>query len=436
MLNKRWNLSSDYLWSVVSGYVLIALNMIAQVLLMPLYIKYLGAYKYGVFLLVFSFINYAAIGIGFMSGGALRLLSENYSTNNQQNLSNSYTVSKFTYIFYSVLVISAFICYALFMKGTDYFSKDRAESLKIICITCFYILIKYDFSIEIQLFVGIQKQRLANVFQILSQILYLVTVIPYMLTCPTNISDILFFNLLGIFLVKLIIIVYKRIKQLNIKIVKYDPSFKPLMKKLFGKMGLGYAIYGLIIITYQADMLLMGTLSDNAEIITQYAMIWKVAEAGIMLLWKIPETMQPYIIELDARKEYDTLTLQYSRIYRISLLLSTLAAVGFAVFGRLFIKIWMGNNYIPIDTLTIMLAALAIFFDGVKRTPAIYAYSLVRLKELNVVSGLETALKCILIVILFPRIGILAPLIVRNLLAVGGFAYQYWRMGKRLLAYS
>lgn len=433
MLKKTTALKSDYFWSVVTGYVLIAFNMIAQVFLMPLYIKYLGIYQYGVFLLIFSFINYAAIGIGFMSGGALRLLSENYSTKNFHAFSCSYMVSKLTYIFYGTLVGIAFVLYTLFIKGTNYFSQDSLESLKIICVTFLYIIIKYDFSIEIQLFTGMQQQCLSNIFQILTQLLYLVFVIPYMVFYPSSIYGILFFNLLGLLLVRVIIELFKKKRKIDVRLKKHDQSFIPIFKKLFGKMGMGYMIYGLIIITYQADILLMGTINNKAELITQYAMIWKVAEAGIMLLWKIPETMQPYIIKLDAQGEYRTLKKQYSHIYKLTFGLSAAASIGFALFGKIFLKLWMGAAYIPISNVAILLTASAIFFDGIKRTPCIYAYSLVKLKGLNVISGIETFLKVIFIAVLFPKIGILAPILTRNILAVGGFAYCYWNMGKRLI---
>ena len=72
-------------------------------------------------------------------------------------------------------------------------------------------------------------------------------------------------------------------------------------------------------------------------------------------------------------------------------------------------------------------------YYGIKRSPAIYAYSLVKLKELNTISGLETLIKVLLILILFPKIGLLAPLIARIALAIMGFSYQYWKLGKNII---
>ena len=378
MLRTKRSLNNDYYLSVISGYILIAFNMIAQVFLIPLYVKYLGSYKYGVFLLIFSFINYAAVGIGFMSGGALRLLGEKYSIKDYKALSTSYTVSKYTYVLYSLLVSAAFILYALCIKGSSYFSDSYLENIKIICVTCVYIIIKYDFSVEIQLLVGTQRQFWANIFQILTQLFYLMLVIPYIIFSSTNISGVLFCNLAGLIIARFMIAWYKWIKKIPVNLERYNESFIPYIKKLFGKMGIGYTIYGLIIITYQADLLIMGTISNNPEIITQYGIIWKVAEAGIMLLWKVPETMQPYIIELDAQGNSEALQKQYSHIYKITFILSSIAAFVFLICGKFFIKIWMGTSYIPINNICIILTAAAIFFDGIKRTPAIYAYSLVK----------------------------------------------------------
>lgn len=433
-MNHTLGLKRDYYRSVCSGYLLIALNMLAQVFLIPMYIKHLGAYQYGVFLLIFSFINYAAIGIGFMSGGALRLISENYSTNHFNQLKSAYCISKIVYVIYSLIIGLAFILYVLFIKGMDFFSPLPAEGLRILAVTCLYLIVKYDFSVEIQLLVGVQKQFLANLYQILSQAFYLIFVLLYFNQGGTAVSGVLFFNLISVCAAKLLILKSKR-KLLKGQLRYHNDKTDRLsvLKKLFGKMGMGYAIYGFIILTYQSDLLLIGTISNKPELITQYAITWKLAEAGIMLLWKIPETMQPYIIELDARKDYSLLKRQYKKINSLSFLLSLTASLGFIVFGKAFIEIWMGAEYMHISAIQIILTAFVIFFDGIKRPSAIYAYSLVHLKELNILSGSEAIVKCLLIWYLFPKFGILVPLVIRILLSIC-FVYLYFRLGNRIMS--
>ena len=202
-------------------------------------------------------------------------------------------------------------------------------------------------------------------------------------------------------------------------------------KRLFGRMGFSYALYGILIITFQADTLILGTLSENAELLTIYAMTWKVAEAGRQVLWKIPESMQPYIIEQDAKGLKNDMKSQYKRIYRFVFALSVMAMLVYGLFGKMVIKIWMGDNYVDIPAIRIWLTAIVLFLNGIERTPAIYAYSTVNLKRLNIVSGIEVTVKTILLVLLFERFGVSAPLIAMIITHVCGIAYAYRDMGRK-----
>ena len=64
----RRRLLSEYPLSLLSGYLAMAGNIIAQVVLVPVYLTTLGAEGFGLLVLMLAMINYAVVGIGWLSG--------------------------------------------------------------------------------------------------------------------------------------------------------------------------------------------------------------------------------------------------------------------------------------------------------------------------------------------------------------------------------
>lgn len=423
----------DFYGTVLIGYGLILLNMVAQVILIPLYIKGIGSNGYGIFLLLYSFMNYVDIGVGLFSGGVLRLLGENYADGDTKGIRNAYTISKIVICGYGIVAMLLMLGYAIFVKGMQYFSMDTAEAYKIVFSAMSFLFVKYDLSVEYQALIGTQRQTLSNLFQMLAQLIYLVLTIPYLHRGNGKVSTLFLFNLAGLLIIRVIIFIYHGIKKDDIKLIGFNNEMQGARKRLLGRMGYSYAVYGILIITFQADTLILGTLSDSAELLTIYAMTWKVAEAGRQVLWRIPESMQPYIIEQDTRGFKDEMRLQYRRIYRFVFFLSLMAMLAYGLLGKMVIKIWMRDSYVDIPTIRIWLTAIVLFLNGIERTPAIYAYSTIKLKWLNTVAGIEVMAKTILMILLFEKFGVAAPLIAMIITHICGVAYAYWDMGRKVV---
>lgn len=422
----------DFYGTVVTGYGLILLNMTAQVILIPLYIKGIGSEGYGVFLLLYSFMHYVDIGVGLFSGGVLRLLGEKYAVGDSKGVRNVYTISKTVICGYGIIAMLFMMGYAFFIKGMSYFHADLTEAFRIVFAAMAFLFIKYDLSVEYQALVGTQRQTLSTALQMLAQFIYLLLALPYLLRGNGRVATLFLFHLAGLLTVRVIIFLYHRARRDDIQLIRFNSEMQDARKRLLGKMGYSYAIYGILIITFQADTLILGTLSDNAELLTVYAMTWKVAEAGRQILWKIPESMATYIIEQDAKGLRDEMQSQYRKIYSNIFALSVAAMLVYGVFGKIAIRIWMGDNYVDIPNIRIWLTALVLFLNGIERTPAIYAYSTVNLKRLNTVAGIEVAVKTVLTVALYGKCGVSAPLVAMIITHVFGIAYAYWDMGRKV----
>jgi len=205
-----------------------------------------------------------------------------------------------------------------------------------------------------------------------------------------------------------------------------------LLARFVGPLGLAYSAYGVLFIVLQTDVLIVGWLADPT-VAGRYVLVWKIAEVIVLMLWRIPEHLQAEFIRMDAQNDRERL----ARVYRHGLvtvrLAALAAAVGYALLGPWMVRLWVGAEHAPADRAGFALAGAAIFWLASARMPAVFAYALMRLKPLLRVAAMEVAGKLALIVVLFPYVGYLAPLIAINAVHVGGIAFAYARLGRSSL---
>jgi len=136
---------------------------------------------------------------------------------------------------------------------------------------------------------------------------------------------------------------------------------------------------------------------------------------------------------MDTLGENEWLQRTYSKSMRWMTVLSLLAGVIYALFGSWIVQLWVGPASTPQNNLAYILAGSAIFWLGIARIPGVFAHTMVRLKSLNTIAGLELIGKLVLTLVLFPRVGYLAPLIAISAIHVGGIAFAYRLMIKKIL---
>ncbi len=194
-------------------------------------------------------------------------------------------------------------------------------------------------------------------------------------------------------------------------------------------MGQGYFIYGMIFLVLQADIMIVGLLG-GARAAAEFTLVWKIAEVLILALWRVSEHLKPVLVQMDVRGEADRL----ARVYRQGVWWLRAAALvtglGYGLLGPWLVRLWVGAGNAPEDPIAYALAGAAIFWLGSARLPAVFAHALVRLRQLNAVAGLEVVAKLVLTVLLFPRFGILAPLIAISAVHLCGVAYAYPKLVK------
>jgi O-antigen/teichoic acid export membrane protein len=133
---------------------------------------------------------------------------------------------------------------------------------------------------------------------------------------------------------------------------------------------------------------------------------------------------------MDACGERELLAIHSRKGLRWMVAISLAIGLSYGLLGPWIVKLWVGSDIRPQSTVAYILAGAVIFWLGSARLPAVVAYSTLRLKSLLQVAGLEVLGKLALSLILFPRIGYLAPLAAINIIHAGGLFVLYRRLLK------
>jgi O-antigen/teichoic acid export membrane protein len=301
----------------------------------------------------------------------------------------------------------------------------KAVHLSILAIAVYFVVL-YDFSVERLALTAKRRQVAGNLFQILNLLIFAISVVPWLLS-GGSLVGVLICLVGGVVVARAASWIYWRCAEIKIGLCCSIKESIPLLKRLMGRMGLGYLLYGMLILTMQADTLIVGWLG-GAEIAATFALVWQIANLAIQLLWKIPEYLLPHLIHIDTRGEKNRLQKVYREGLRWMLIVSFTAGLGYALLGHWVVKLWVGSENAPDNTLAYIFAGAAVFWLGSARLPAVFAYSTVKLKRLNIVAGIEVMGKLLLIFLLFPKLSYLAPLIAVNVVHIGGVALAYRRL--------
>ncbi len=420
----------DYTRSVLTSYGSVALNILVQLVLVPFYLAYLGKYQFGVLMIVLGAINYLNIGVGWAVSGAQRIIGEMVAVDDREGLAESYAVSRLLFVGYAVVVV-------LLVLGGGWLAQDRIDlegdlefhTLAYMAVFAgVYFIVLFDFNVDRVTLIASGRQAIANLLTIASQAVFGVAAV-LLLRDGQGLPGVMAAFLCGAVVSRIGSWWYVHLQGIAWRLP--GSRGRQILKRLIGPMGGGYALYGVLILTLlQADVLILGWLG-GAKMVAEFVLIWKIADVGMQALWRIPESLQPYLVQMDVRGERDRLYRGYRMGQNWMTAIAAAAAIGYAVFGPSVVRLWVGAENAPDAPWAYVLAGGAVFWLVSARTPAIFAFSLLRLRGLNLAAGIEVTAKLVVFLALFSVAGYYSPLIAINVAHLGGVALLYRRLAPR-----
>lgn len=428
-LLKRALRHRGYLGALSSGYLVMAASILVQIAFVPLYLETFGRYQFGVLMVLLSLVNFAVIGIAWMSGGALRLLGEYSGLGNEAAFRRAFGLIKTIYVGYGLGlafllgIVALSMDEILFSGGT---MEDIHAARATLLLTGIYLVVFYAAGVDRLALTARKRQGAANMAQLAGVVAFAVGVTPWLLSGGAM-PEVMAFQIVGV-LVSLFItrrMLNGELSGLTMRVPSRSDA--DLLRRLGGKTGAGFFLHGALVLGLLADTALVGWLG-GAKAAAEFYLVWKIAEVLVQLIWKLPEPLAPYFVQMDVRGEHAALTRIARLGYALVAGVSLLAGVSYGLFGPALVALWVGGESVPDSPLGYALAGGAIFWLGISRLPVVLAGARVELRQLNWAGGVELLGKLLVTLLLFPRLGFVAVLLAINLVHLLGVSLLYFRL--------
>ncbi|NWF35537.1 hypothetical protein [Mariprofundus sp. KV] len=426
----------SYLVALASNYAVMVVAALVQLILVPVYLNTIGTEGFGAATMIFSMVHVASVGLIWIDGGSARVMAEHAAHEEWSEASNAYSLAGSIYIIYGCFVAALFMATVAAVDSPLFLFPEKmdAEAVWILALSVsLYIVLQYDFNFQLLAYQAAKYHWVGNLLQIFNSVFFFILAVPALM---------LFGELYWVFICMVLSTLctrwaswfgwrYTARRGAEIRYRFPNRSSMPLFRRLIGRMGVKYAIYGLLARAGQMDAMLVGWLGGT-QAAGLYALLVKIPYLCVQVIWRIASTAEPYFIHCDSRGEHQRLVQIYHKGQLITAAASLAMGLGFALFGHWVLAFWVGETNIPQAHEAYWLAGMMIVWIGATRWPVRCAYALLKLRSLCIVTFFESAAKVSLIILMFDSVNYLAPVWAINIEFIFGVLFLYIWLGRQL----
>jgi len=413
-----------YILGLLTNYLGLVLTIAIQVFLMPFLLVHLGRELTGLYYLFMTISNFAAVGVGWLTGSGVYLLASADCANGAADSGEIHWVVFLGYTVYAGVVMVVIWGWGV-SAGRWWLAGSAPALVEEGRNACFflglYIWVHYIHQADIALFTALLEQGWGYFYRVVSQSVFVLMVFLIVVGHP-RLDLLMLANLIGI----LIVAVWARIHlRLSGRLGPWRWRKPPwdLVRQMFYQKGRDYFIFGLAQFgLIYGDILLVGWVLGPAGVST-YLIVWKIPEVMGLMLGRISEILSPYLTRLAARSGTPSVARIFLCTSRMQHVLAVIAGAAYAVFGADMAAMWVGEGFRPATAWYYWVAGLLLIFQVVNRHDVFLHYAVARLGRIVIVQFAELGLKVLLTLLLFRRFGVVAPLIAG--LAIQGAAVTW-----------
>ncbi len=419
-----------YLRALTSSYGQIGVSLLIQVLLVPMYLDHLGTWRFGVLTMLLAVVNFAGFGLVWLSGAMQRAMGEAHATGQEGLFRLVRSVSAGIYLGYGIVVAVGAIAVAAALQAAgrlDVPTELGPDLWGAVIGTGAYFAVLSILNVDRAAFAARGRQATGNLLTILAQAGYAVGAVP-VLMAGGGIGALMACFVAGAVVA---LAVSRWLRRSEAATEPCQTTAREVFRRLSGRLGGAYMVYGTLAACLQADVLILGLLTGG-ETVAKFALVWRIAEWAAVALWRVPETMIPFLVHADTLDDRTRLAELYRRLLWTAGGLSACVGLGYAAFGPWVVKLWVGAEFAPTEWWAYALAGGGIFWLGLARVPMVFGYGMVRLRRISATMAVELAARIALTVLLLPAAGYAAPVAALNLAHALGAAWSYLAAGGRL----
>ena len=331
---------------VILSYLSMSLNILIGFLYLPILLRYLGKAEYGLYQLMGSVIAYLAVMDFGLSSTITRYYSRYLALNDHKRQSNVLAVSSIIYSLISViLVILGSIIYLnldkVFSNSLSIYELIKAKQIFII------MLINVAITIPSHIFTAIinshERFIFLRVLSIIQTVMQPILILFIMRYRADAVSLVVVQSVLNI--ITIVLKAYYSFCQIGVQIKLY------FYDKIFIREILVFSFFifmNTIIdqIYWKTGHIILGIISGTS-VVAIYSIAIQLVMYYINFSANINSVFLPRISAITARTEDMTEINQiFNKVGRIQFTIMSLILTGFVLYGREFMGIWIGKDFV------------------------------------------------------------------------------------------
>jgi O-antigen/teichoic acid export membrane protein len=301
---------------------------VSSFVLTPIFLNELGAKNFGIYTTIYTLSQYVAVGIGWMSGVAILVLGKYNAHGERDKLRAGTSIMNISYSLYGFILFITTLSCAIFTK----YNFEIEVSLVLLA---FYFVTNYPLQAFLCNLTAINKQSIANLIRALQAFLFFIftllavwyskTIIaPFFAICITTCLIFGYLLFFGYFKIQ-------DIKNID----------KEVISEFFNKVGKWNFLYSFTLLSFGLDVVFLSYFG-KAEYAAYYTVIWQIPNFLVLLLAKIPEVSQPYLVRMSTLN--DNLVKKQVYLMQKTVVFAAALCIGvlYIYFGKAVIMLWTG----------------------------------------------------------------------------------------------
>ncbi len=395
---------------VIFSYLLIIADIAVAILFVPYLLGSLGKDEYGLYKLMLSTASYLSV-LDFGLGGTITRYVVKYKTEKDKKSEENFVAMGliiYGVLAFVVLLIAVAVGSLIPLMYQSSVAQEKMFSAQLIfillCSRTAVSLFNHAYHGLFSAYERFSYSKIANICHILLRVLVLIFGLMFWKTAI--LVALVDFSLSFLFLI--INVFYARYGvKCRIKLHKWD---KKLAREalVFTSAILIQSIINQF--NTNVDSVVLGIYSTTA-VIAMYSLVMQLYNMYSGLSTAVSSVFLPSIsTAVFSGSSNDEITRKVVTPSRIQLVVLLLAASGFALFGKHFINLWVGEGYEQVYLLTcILMLASVIDLSQNSMTSVLKAKN--KLHGKTLILGISTAVNFLITVILVPQIGVLGAVI-------------------------
>lgn len=393
---------SRYLKALGSNYTAFVINIGTYALTVPLLLHWLGAARYGVWLILLQLTAYLLFAITWIAAPVARTAAACFVNRDEektrqlfQTIFAYYALCGFGVVGFTRVVSPFFFS---FFRVPPQYHPEATVALELLS---WYALGSMQLNLLCNLLTGFQRMHIAN----------LLFGIPAALGTSFGIVGLsMGLGLTGLAAGHVVAVVFLYslgwLAMRKIRGVTFGFAYSDLtLLWVLLRSGFSYLRYSLSYLLLQSDILLVGILLGPTAAAT-YGIAYKLMDYLVQLIWKIPDSLFPTIAELDIRDGRTSLRAVHALSGKLTSAVAFLFAIMLALYGHSLLSLWLGAENVLPPAVFVVFAVLVVMQALVHSSLAI-AYGTNHMTRVAQIALAEGGLKVLLAFLLLPQLGIL-----------------------------